>query len=93
MATPIYDYGMVDDERRSRIDNALAKAVKLILDAQKLPDGRVVSNFCVAALRGENLEIYGDGNSTRSFAYVDDIIDALARFGAGLPASGEMVIA
>ena len=33
-------YGMVDDERRSRIDKALAKAVKLILDAQKLPDGR-----------------------------------------------------
>jgi UDP-glucuronate decarboxylase len=42
-------------------------------------DGRVVSNFCVAALRGEDLEIYGDGNSTRSFAYVDDIIDALVR--------------
>jgi UDP-glucuronate decarboxylase len=42
-------------------------------------DGRVVSNFCVAALRGENLEIYGDGNSTRSFAYVDDIIDAIVR--------------
>jgi UDP-glucuronate decarboxylase len=39
----------------------------------------VVSNFCVAALRGEDLEIYGDGNSTRSFAYVDDIIDALVR--------------
>jgi UDP-glucuronate decarboxylase len=42
-------------------------------------DGRVVSNFCVAALRGEDLEIYGDGNSTRSFAYVDDIIDAIVR--------------
>jgi UDP-glucuronate decarboxylase len=42
-------------------------------------DGRVVSNFCVAALRGEDLEIYGDGASTRSFAYVDDIIDALVR--------------
>jgi dTDP-glucose 4,6-dehydratase len=42
-------------------------------------DGRVVSNFCVAALRGEDLEIYGDGNQTRSFAYVDDIIDAIVR--------------
>ena len=42
-------------------------------------DGRVVSNFCVAALRGEDLEIYGDGRQTRSFAYVDDIIEALVR--------------
>jgi UDP-glucuronate decarboxylase len=42
-------------------------------------DGRVVSNFCVAALRGQELPIYDNGKQTRSFAYVDDIIEALVR--------------
>jgi len=39
-------------------------------------DGRVVSNFIMQALRGENITIYGDGQQTRSFCYVDDLIDA-----------------
>lgn len=42
-------------------------------------DGRVVSNFCVQALRGEPLTIYGDGSQTRSFCYVDDLIDGVYR--------------
>lgn len=40
-------------------------------------DGRVVSNFIVQALKNENLTIYGDGKQTRSFCYVDDLIDGL----------------
>lgn len=40
-------------------------------------DGRVVSNFIVQALRGEDITLYGDGSQTRSFCYVDDLIDAL----------------
>jgi UDP-glucuronate decarboxylase len=40
-------------------------------------DGRVVSNFIVQALRGEDITIYGDGLQTRSFCYVDDLVDAL----------------
>lgn len=40
-------------------------------------DGRVVSNFIVQALRGEPLSIYGDGSQTRSFCYVDDLINAM----------------
>ncbi len=40
-------------------------------------DGRVVSNFIVAALRGEPITIYGDGGQTRSFCYVDDLVDGL----------------
>ena len=40
-------------------------------------DGRVVSNFIVQALRGDPLSIYGDGSQTRSFCYVDDLIDAM----------------
>ena len=43
-------------------------------------DGRVVSNFIVAALRNQSLEIYGDGNQTRSFCYVDDLISGINAF-------------
>ena len=43
-------------------------------------DGRVVSNFIVQALKGEPLTIYGDGNQTRSFCYVDDLIDLMVLF-------------
>ena len=42
-------------------------------------DGRVVSNFVVQALRGEDITIYGDGSQTRSFCYVDDLIEAIVR--------------
>ncbi len=42
-------------------------------------DGRVVSNFIVQALRGEDLTIYGDGSQTRSFCYVNDLIDGMIR--------------
>ena len=42
-------------------------------------DGRVVSNFIVQALRGEDITIYGDGTQTRSFCYVDDLIDGIVR--------------
>lgn len=42
-------------------------------------DGRVVSNFIVQALRGEDITIYGDGNQTRSFCYVDDLIECFVR--------------
>ena len=42
-------------------------------------DGRVISNFMMQALRGEPLTIYGDGNQTRSFCYVDDLIEGILR--------------
>jgi UDP-glucuronate decarboxylase len=42
-------------------------------------DGRVVSNFIVQALRGEDITIYGDGLQTRSFCYVDDLIEGFVR--------------
>ncbi len=42
-------------------------------------DGRVVSNFIVQALKGEDITIYGDGAQTRSFCYVDDLIEAMVR--------------
>ncbi len=42
-------------------------------------DGRVVSNFIMQALKGEDITIYGDGSQTRSFCYVDDLIEAMIR--------------
>ena len=42
-------------------------------------DGRVVSNFIVQALKGEDITIYGDGSQTRSFCYVDDLIEGMVR--------------
>jgi UDP-glucuronate decarboxylase len=42
-------------------------------------DGRVVSNFIVQALKGEDITIYGDGQQTRSFCYVDDLVEAMLR--------------
>lgn len=42
-------------------------------------DGRVVSNFIVQALRGEDITVYGDGKQTRSFCYVDDLVGGMIR--------------
>ena len=42
-------------------------------------DGRVISNFICQALSGENITIYGEGNQTRSFCYVDDLIDVMIK--------------
>jgi UDP-glucuronate decarboxylase len=42
-------------------------------------DGRVVSNFIVQALKGENITVYGDGRQTRSFQYVDDLVEGIVR--------------
>jgi UDP-glucuronate decarboxylase len=51
-------------------------------------DGRVVSGFIVQALRGDPITIYGDGRQTRSFCYVDDLIDGLVR----LMGTGDKVV-
>ena len=48
-------------------------------------DGRVVSNFIVQALKGEDITIYGDGQQTRSFCYVDDLIEGFVRMMASPP--------
>ena len=44
-----------------------------------MDDGRVVSNFIVQAMNGENITIYGDGSQTRSFCYVDDLVEGIVR--------------
>lgn len=45
----------------------------------RLDDGRVISNFVVQALKGDDITIYGDGKQTRSFCYIDDLVDGMIR--------------
>lgn len=54
-------------------------------------DGRVIPNFMVQAIRGEPLTIYGDGNQTRSFCYIDDMIEGLYRIGVYKNLKGEVI--
>ncbi|MGH7815730.1 MAG: UDP-glucuronic acid decarboxylase family protein [Candidatus Binataceae bacterium] len=69
----------MDYHRQNRVDTRIVRIFNTYGPRMAANDGRVVSNFCVAALTGRNLELYGDGRQTRSFAYVDDIIDAIVR--------------
>jgi UDP-glucuronate decarboxylase len=70
---------MMDYHRQNKVEVRIARVFNTYGPRMAVNDGRVVSNFCVAALRGQDLVIYGDGTQTRSFAYVDDIIDGLVR--------------
>jgi UDP-glucuronate decarboxylase len=70
---------MMDYHRQNNVDIRIVRIFNTYGPRMAINDGRVVSNFCVAALRGEELPIYGDGKQTRSFAYVDDIIEAIVR--------------
>jgi nucleoside-diphosphate-sugar epimerase len=54
-------------------------------------DGRVIPNFCVAALRGEPLTVYGSGTQTRSFCYVDDLVEAVVRYATRPGLSGRVI--
>ena len=51
----------------------------------QINDGRVVSNFIVQAIKNEDITIYGDGMQTRSFCYVDDLIDGFIKFMNKMP--------
>jgi UDP-glucuronate decarboxylase len=68
-----------DYRRQHQLATRIARIFNTYGPRMQLADGRVVSNFIVAALRGEPLTIQGDGWQTRSFCYVDDTIDGLVR--------------
>jgi len=70
---------MMDYHRQNRVDTRIIRIFNTYGPRMLENDGRVVSNFIVQALRGEELTIYGDGTQTRSFCYVDDLIDAMVR--------------
>ena len=66
-----------DYHRQHQLDIRVARIFNTYGPRMAADDGRVVSNFIVQALRGEPLTIYGDGSQTRSFCYVDDLVDGL----------------
>ncbi len=68
-----------DYYRQHRLEIKVARIFNTYGPRMHLADGRVVSNFVVQALRGEPLTIYGDGSQTRSFCYVDDLVDGLIK--------------
>ena len=68
-----------DYRRQHDIPIKIARIFNTYGPRMHLEDGRVVSSFVTCALRGEPITIYGDGGQTRSFCYVDDLIDGLVR--------------
>ena len=68
-----------DYHRQHGVDIKVARIFNTYGPNMHPNDGRVVSNFIVQALRGEDITIYGDGTQSRSFCYVDDLIDGLVR--------------
>jgi len=69
-----------DTHRQYGLDIRVARIFNTYGPRMHPNDGRVVSNFIMQALRNEPITIYGDGQQTRSFCYVDDLIDAFQRF-------------
>ena len=68
-----------DYHRQHDLDVKVARIFNTYGPRMHPQDGRVVSNFIVQALSGDPITIYGDGSQTRSFCYVDDLIDGLVR--------------
>jgi UDP-glucuronate decarboxylase len=68
-----------DYYRQHKTDIKVARIFNTYGPRMQPDDGRVVSNFIVQALRGEPITVYGKGNQTRSFCYVDDMVDGLVR--------------
>lgn len=70
---------MTDYHRQNKVDTRIARIFNTYGPRMLEDDGRVVSNFVVQALRGQPLTLYGEGEQTRSFCYVDDLIEGLIR--------------
>jgi UDP-glucuronate decarboxylase len=68
-----------DYHRQFNVNIKIARIFNTYGPNMSLNDGRVVSNFIVQALRSEDITIYGDGSQTRSFCYVDDLVDGLIK--------------
>lgn len=73
--TLLFDY-----HRQHKVDIKVMRIFNTYGPRMDVGDGRVVSNFIMQALKGEDITIYGDGSQTRSFCYVDDLIEGMVRF-------------
>ena len=71
-----------DYHRQHGVDIRVIRIFNTYGPQMAIDDGRVVSNFIVQALRGEDLTIYGNGEQTRSFCFVDDLVDGIVLFAA-----------
>ncbi len=70
---------MMDYHRQNRVDVKIVRIFNTYGPRMLADDGRVVSNFIVQALKGEDITVYGKGSQTRSFCYVDDLIEGMVR--------------
>lgn len=68
-----------DYHRKHGVDIKIIRIFNTYGPRMDVGDGRVVSNFIVQALKNEDITIYGDGSQTRSFCYVDDLVDGMIR--------------
>ncbi len=66
-----------DYHRQNKVDIRVIRIFNTYGPKMHPQDGRVVSNFIIQALKGEDITIYGDGSQTRSFCYVDDLLDGM----------------
>jgi UDP-glucuronate decarboxylase len=71
---------MFDYQRHYQLNTGVFRIFNTYGPRMAVNDGRVVSNFIVAVLKNEPIEIYGDGSQTRSFCYVDDLIEGIVKF-------------
>ncbi len=81
-----------DYHRENKVDIRVVRIFNTYGPRMHPNDGRVVSNFIVQALKGEDITIYGDGMQTRSFCYVDDLIEGFVRLMAQTETVGPMNI-
>ncbi|HEX4211643.1 MAG TPA: UDP-glucuronic acid decarboxylase family protein [Candidatus Binataceae bacterium] len=70
---------MMDYHRQNNVDIKIVRIFNTYGPRMAIDDGRVVSNFSVAALKNQDIPIYGDGQQTRSFAYVNDTVDGILK--------------
>jgi UDP-glucuronate decarboxylase len=70
---------MMDYHRQNSVDTRIVRIFNTYGERMLENDGRVVSNFVVQALRGDELTLFGDGSQTRSFCYVSDLVDGLVK--------------
>jgi nucleoside-diphosphate-sugar epimerase len=77
--------------RKLGIDARIVRIFNTYGPRMQAGDGRVIPNFCISALEGNPLTVYGDGSQTRSFCYVDDLVDGIVRL-ATRPGLGGRVV-
>ena len=83
--TLLFDYN-----RQYQVDTKIVRIFNTYGPKMNQNDGRVVSNFIVQALNNTDITIYGDGNQTRSFCYVDDMVDGESRLSFLLEPKGNL---